>query len=433
METVLYILITLVIVTVVAVIVSRSIIKSRVAVTESSFKAQEARLETELKHATERNQELEMRHAKDLEEREKNYKEDMNALQERFNETIAKVTAQMKAETGEMLKAREKAFSESSSASIGQLVTPLKENIALLKKAMEDGNKEQAERSGEMREQIRNLMEHSDAARKSADELAAAFKHSGKVQGDWGEAVLDELLSSQGLTCGIHYDTQAAITPNLRPDVILHLDNRREVIIDSKVSLTAYMNYVNAETDEDKKNSLKEHVDSIKRHWKELSAKDYSSYVKAPKVSAGYVIMFVPVSGAFWTALNADPGLWREAANHNVYITDEMSLFTVLKMVKLTWTQIAQVQNHEKVFKLADEMMDRVGMFMETYENVGKALQQAAKAYDDGNEKLTPGGQSIITTAKKLVELGAKNKGKHAIKALLDVSEVPISSQADQT
>ena len=407
MSTIVYIIVAVAVTAAVAVIVARSIIKSRVALTQASFKAEEARLQAELKHAIERNQELEERHTKDYE-----------ALQERFNETIAKVTAEVKAETGEMLKAREKAFSESSSASIGQLVNPLKENIAELKKAMEAGSKDQAERSGEMREQIRSLMEHSDAARKSADELAAAFKHSGKVQGDWGETVLEELLSSQGLTSGIHFDTQASLTPNLRPDVILHLDDKREVIIDSKVSLTAYMNYVNAENEADRKTCLKEHVESVKRHWKELSAKDYSSYVKAPKITAGYVIMFVPVAGAFWTALNAEPGLWREAAKNNVYITDEMSLFTVLKMVKLTWTQIAQVQNHEKVFELADEMMERVGMFMEHYEAVGKALEQATKAYEDGEKKLLPSGKSILNTSKKLKELGAKNDGKHAIKAL---------------
>ena len=407
MSTIVYIIVAVAVTAAVAVIVARSIIKSRVALTQASFKAEEARLQAELKHAIERNQELEERHTKDYE-----------ALQERFNETIAKVTAEVKAETGEMLKAREKAFSESSSANIGQLVNPLKENIAELKKAMEAGSKDQAERSGEMREQIRSLMEHSDAARKSADELAAAFKHSGKVQGDWGETVLEELLSSQGLTSGIHFDTQASLTPNLRPDVILHLDDKREVIIDSKVSLTAYMNYVNAENEADRKTCLKEHVESVKRHWKELSAKDYSSYVKAPKITAGYVIMFVPVAGAFWTALNAEPGLWREAAKNNVYITDEMSLFTVLKMVKLTWTQIAQVQNHEKVFELADEMMERVGMFMEHYEAVGKALEQATKAYEDGEKKLLPSGKSILNTSKKLKELGAKNDGKHAIKAL---------------
>ena len=346
------------------------------------------------------------------------HEEAMNSLQRRFDETIAKVRAEVKAETGEMLKERERAFAESSGASIGQIVNPLKENIAELRKAMEDGSREQAERRGELKQQIQSLMEHSDAARKSADELAAAFRHRGKVQGDWGETVLEELLASQGLREGVHFDTQVAITPNLRPDLVLHLDDRREVIIDAKVSLTAYMDYVNAENDGDREAALKAHVDSLKRHVRELAAKDYSSHIAPPKVTAGYVIMFVPVTGAFWTALNAEPGLWREAARQNVYITDEMSLYTVLKMVKLTWTQIVQAQNHEKVFKLADEMIERVGMFMEQYDAVGKALKDAAEAYDQGKEKLTPGGQSIITTSKKLIDLGARNNGRHPLKEL---------------
>jgi DNA recombination protein RmuC len=214
-------------------------------------------------------------------------------------------------------------------------VNPLKENIAELKKAMEEGNKEQAERNGEMRERIKSLMEHSDAARKSADELAAAFKHGNKVQGDWGETILEELLNSHGLTKGIHYDTQAVIRDKngnvvrneegnmMKPDVILHLDERREVIIDSKVSLTAYVDYVNSENEADRQTHLKNHIESIKKHVKELAAKNYSSYVESPKVSAGYVIMFVPNIGALWTALKAKPDLWRKAAEQNVSIADE--------------------------------------------------------------------------------------------------------------
>lgn len=369
--------------------------------------------------------------------RDKSHAEAMDALQRRFDETVAKLSAQLKSDTGEMLKARQQEFSETSKLSIGQLVDPLKQNIAELRKAMEEGNREQAERNGEMRERIKSLMEHSDAARKSADELAAAFKHGSKVQGDWGETVLDELLSSQGLTRGVHYDVQAVILDasghpvhsagggNYRPDVILHLDERREVIIDSKVSLTAYVDYVNAETEADRQMYLKAHLDSIKKHVKELAAKDYSSQVKAPKVSAGYVIMFVPNVGALWTALNAEPDLWRKAADRNVYIADEQSLYGALKIVRNTWTQVAQAQNHEKVYELANEMIDRVGMFMEKYDAVGKALKKASDEYDEGLKKLDVRGQSIINTSAKLIKLGAKTSDKHPVSALLDIDDIP--------
>lgn len=302
---------------------------------------------------------------------------------------------------------------------------------------MEEGNKEQAERNGEMRERIQSLMEHSDAARKSADELAAAFKHGSKMQGDWGETILEELLSSQGLTKGVHFDTQAVIrgidgkpvrNENggiMRPDIILYLDERREVIIDSKVSLTSFVDYVNAENEADRQVFLKAHLESIKKHVKELAAKDYASYVQSPKVAAGYVIMFVPNMGALWTALNAEPDLWRKAADMNVYIADEQTLYGALKIVSMTWTQVAQAQNHEKVYELANEMIDRVGLFMEKYEAVGKALKKASDEYEDGKKKLVPQGQSIINTSGKLIKLGAKNSDKHPIKALLDVDEIP--------
>lgn len=370
------------------------------------------------------------------------HKDAMDALQKRFDETVARVSAQLKEEAGEMLKARQKEFSESSNLSLGQIVNPLKENIAELKKAMEDGSKEQAERNGEMRERIKSLMEHSDAARKSADELAAAFKHGNKMQGDWGETILEELLSSQGLTKGVHFDTQAVIRDAdgktvrneggsiLRPDVILHLDGRREVIIDSKVSLSAYVDYVNAENELDRQNCLKAHLDSIKKHVKELATKDYSSYVKSPKVSAGYVIMFVPNMGALWTALNAEPDLWRKAADQNVYIADEQSLYGALKIVSMTWTQVAQAQNHEKVYELANEMIDRVGQFMEKYEALGKALKKASDEYEAAERKLSPQGQSIINTSNKLIKLGAKNSDKHPIKTLVDIDEIPALEDA---
>lgn len=474
---------------VIAFIIARGIVRSRITQAvesaqikaESFYKSEQARIDSDLRHARERCNELlaqieavkadtqkqlqaakenaaallkqtkeegdklleetkadlNRRNEADIAAREKAHKEAMDSLQMRFDETMAKVSAQVRSDTADMLKARQKEFSESSNISIGQIVNPLKQNIVDLKKAMEDGNKEMAERNGEMRERIQTLMQHSDAARKSADELAAAFKHGSKVQGDWGETILEELLSSNGLTKGIHFDTQAVIRSKdgkviknedgsiMRPDVILHLDERREVIIDSKVSLTAYVDYVNAENEADRKTFLKSHVESIRKHVKELSAKDYSAYVESPKVTAGYVIMFVPNAGALWAALNAEPDLWRKAAESNVYIADEQSLYGALKIVSLTWTQVAQAQNHEKVYELANEMIDRVGMFMERYEAIGTALKKASDEYDAGKKKLVPQGQSIINTSGKLIKLGAKNSDKHPVKALLDIDEIP--------
>lgn len=370
------------------------------------------------------------------EEWQKQTKFALDAQQARFDETIAKVTAQLKTATDDMLKQRQKEFAESSHINLGQIVTPLRETIDSMKKVMNESTLKQTSISSEMKANIENMMRQSEAAKKSADELARVFKHGSKVQGDWGETVLDELLDSQGLTRGIHYEIQSVIRDSdgyvvksnegsiMRPDVILHLDQRREVIIDSKVSLTAFMDYVNAEEDK-RQQYLKAHIDSIQKHVKELSAKDYSSYVQAPKVKMDYVIMFVPHTGALWTALHTQPDLWRKAMEKNVFIADEQSLFAALRIINLTWTQISQAQNHERVYALANEMLDRVGQFMKKYQSIGKALENAVKAYEEGEKKLLPGGQSILQTCGKLEKLGAKQSDKNPLPQIIDIDEIP--------
>ena len=363
---------------------------------------------------------------------EENHRKAMEAQEERFKESLARVTSEMKTATDEMLKQRQQEFSQSSTQNIGQIVTPLKETIETMRQAMDNTNLKHTELSSAMKEQIQMLMRQTESARLSAEELARVFKHGSKVQGDWGETVLCELLDAHGLTCGRHYDTQTTLRDAqgnvlkteqgsmLRPDVVLHLDGKREVIIDSKVSLTAFMDYVNAETEEERQRYLKAHVDSLQKHVKELSTKDYSSYICPPKVRMDYVIMFVPHSGALWTALNAQPDMWRRAMEKNVFIADEQTLFAALRIVSLTWTQIAQAENHEKVYTLANEMLDRVGQFMKKYQAIGKALENAQKAYEDGEKKLQPSGQSILQTCAKLQKLGAKQSTTNPLPLIND-------------
>ena len=397
----------------------------------------QSRLES-MKEQAEKSEAEIRRHCQQLmEQKDKASAEVMAAMQAKFDETMQKVSAQVRTATDDMLRQRQKEFAESSSAGLGQIVAPLKETMEKMKQAMTDSTIRQTAMSSEMKATIESMMRQSEAARKSADELARVFKHGTKVQGDWGETVLDELLESQGLTKGIHYDVQSTIRDAsgnavksasgsiMRPDVILHLDTRREVVIDSKVSLTAYIDYVNAQTEEDRQKYLKAHVDSIQKHVRELSAKDYSSYIQPPKVKMDYVIMFIPHSGALWTAVNLQPDLWRKAMEQNVFIADEQTLFAALRIINLTWTQIAQAQNHEKVYALADEMLERVGMFMKKYHEIGKALENAARAYEEGEKKLLPKGQSILNTCAKLERLGARQSDRNPLPQLVDIDEIP--------
>ena len=212
---------------------------------------------------------------------DKRHAEAFAAQQAKFDETIAKVSAQMKADTADLLKKRQEEFAASSNTSIGQIVNPLKETIDRMKEAMKENTIKQTSISSEIKTQAENMMRQSAAAKESADELTRVFRHAGRVQGNWGEIILDELLESQGLTKGVHYELQSSIRDaagdvvrndddrSMRPDVILHLDQKRDVIIDSKVSLTAFMDYVNAEDEADRQKYLKAHVDSIQKHVKD--------------------------------------------------------------------------------------------------------------------------------------------------------------------
>ena len=385
--------------------------------------------------------EAEAQQQKALAEKDAAWNDIMKGQEQRFNETMARMSEQMKNATADMLKDRQKEFADSSNQQLGQIVNPLRETIDKMKQTMADTTLKQTEMSSVLKDNIERSMQQAMAAKKSAEELANALKHGSKVQGDWGEAVLDELLTSQGLVRGIHYDTQAVIRDaqgntvhtddgaTLRPDVILHLDQRREVIIDSKVSLTAFLDYANADNEADRQRFLKTHIDSLQKHVKELSTKDYSAYVQPPKVRMDYVIMFVPHTGALWTALNAQPDLWRKAMEQNVFIADEQTLFAALRIISLTWTQIRQTENHEQVYRLANEMLDRVGQFMKKYAAIGKALKTATTAYDDAERKLQPSGQSILQTCAKLQKLGAKQSDKNPLPQLIDIDEVAALAQ----
>lgn len=430
---------------IVAVLLSRAVIRNHkvqeAKLLEQAEKSKQEALEALRKSSAEQLEAQKQSSAQQLEAQKKageealalqkkNSEEAIKLIQTQFEESTKALRAQLKDDTSQILKSRQEELEKSSQQNIGQILDPLKKNIEELRKAMDEGSKEQAERNGELKERIANLMQQSDATRKSADELAKALKHGSKVQGDWGETVLNELLDSQGLTEGRHYEVQHVLCDEcghpiknanggiLRPDVILHLDTKRDLVIDSKVSLSAFIDYMNAENEDSRREALKRHIESLRKHVDELSKKDYASYISADRQMVDYTIMFVPVSGALWTAMNEDKNLWRDAADKKVYIADEQSLYGALRMVSLTWTQISQAENHRKVYELANEMIERVGMFREKYENLGNALEKAQKEYQEGKKKLEPGGVSIINTSKKLIELGSKNSSKHPIKLI---------------
>ena len=218
-----------------------------------------------------------------LEAQERMHTAAMSAQQSRFDEILARVQAEMKNATDEMLRQRQKEFAESSNTNLGQIVNPLRETIEKMKQTMSDSTLKQTELSSEMKANIENMMRHSADAKESADELARVFKHRSKVQGDWGEQVLTNILHDSGLREGVEYMVQDNVKDeegrNLRPDVIVKGADGTRIIIDSKVSLTAYSDYVGAEDDDQRKVAIKANHESLWKHVEELSKKNYAKLV----------------------------------------------------------------------------------------------------------------------------------------------------------
>ena len=375
---------------------------------------------------------------------EKRHDEAVKSMKQTFAETIDHLKANLKAATEDMLKMRQAEFTDINKQNMQSIVDPLNETIAKMKQAMDGYSKEQNEFSGSMKTSIQAIIQQTETARQSAIELTTALKHDTKMQGDYGEAILDEILSKQGFTEGIHYELQYVMKDEagrelkgddgkgLRPDVLFHIDTVRDVIIDSKVNLTDFINFANAETPDERKMHLERHVKSIESQVKLLSQKNYFKYHKKTNTRMDYVIMFVPISAAWWEALRYKPSLWREAMDSNVYIADEQTLFAALRIIKLTWTQIAQVKSQKEIFDLVNQMIDRVGQFMKSYKAIGEAIGKAQDAYDKGYEKLTPGGQSILTTTTNLLKLGGRDSKTNPVAKFIDVDEIPALPEPEE-
>ena len=242
------------------------------------------------------------------------------------------------------------------------------------------------------------------------------------------EEPLDELLESQGLKEGIHYEKQVTLRDRsgkavlneesgkrMIPDTILHYPDGKDAVIDSKVSLTAFVDYQNAETDEQRAEALQRHVKSVRQHVAELARKDYSAYIKSPRQALNYVIMFVPNEGALQLALSAAPNLWREAFSTGVFITGEQNLIAALRIIQIAWTQMQQAQNQEAIYDTARMLLDRVADFIGHFETVGQKLQDASSYYAKAADKLKDGRLSVVGAANKLIKLGAKTSAKKVI------------------
>ena len=317
---------------------------------------------------------------------------------------------------------------EQNAESLTGITQPLKEAIARMQQAISDTQKESAAHSASFREQMLLMMQQTQQLGEKAEGLTNVLRRDNKVAGNMGEIILGDLLTSQGLTEGIHYEVQARLRDELgrplknddtgremQPDVILHYPQGQDAIVDSKVSLVAYEKYVNAKTAEEKERYLQDHIRSVRQHVNELARKDYSKYIQNGRDAVDFVIMFVPFESSLQLALANDPTLWREAFEKKVFVTGEQNLLGILHMIHIAWVQNQQAENQEKVFGLAEQLLDRLGDFVKRYNDLGEKLHKTVEAYDNANNKLITGRQSVAQKGRELVDLGAKENPNRKI------------------
>lgn len=408
---------------------SRSIYRSQMEVRELSLRnecdAQILALKKELEsqamlHQSELNAKTEA-----LKKEKESAQEMVRQAQENYEKALKEmketVVSSMTAETEKLLKTREKELKDGNQSNMDGILKPLKESISAMEKAMKDNAdshlKSTTELSEQLKRAVKDMQEKTSDVGRKADTLSEALTGKPKVQGCFGENFLDAILAGEGLQEGTHYTREAANDDLSRPDFVFHFKDgyeEKDLVVDSKVSLTAFVDYMNAATPEDKASALDRHIKSVRKHIDELSRKEYAK--KRAKSFADYVLMFMPRDMAFRVALEADPMLWQEAYQKNVLIATEQTIMPFLKIIQLTWNKFQQDTNTQKITTAAQNMIDRVGAFYDAYIDLGKKLKSVTTAYNSGISKLKEGGQSITTSAKQVMELGVKrSKGKEFI------------------
>lgn len=353
--------------------------------------------------------------------------------EENFNRALKDmketVMASVTAETEKILKRREEELTSGNNSAMDNILKPLKESIASMQKAMKENETSHvavtARLSAQLEQAVKEMAEKTSDVGKKADSLSDALTGRPKVQGCFGENFLDDILVREGLKEGTHYTREAANEDKSRPDFVFHFKDgfeEKDLIVDSKVSLTAYVEYVNAGSDEEKKTALDKHVKSVRKHVDELSKKDYTR--KTAKSFADYVLMFMPMEMAYRVALEADPMIWQDAYKKNVLIVSEQTLMPFLKIMHLTWNKYRHDTRIHEITQAAQNMIDRVADFYAKYSEIGKKLKAVGEAYNSGAKKLQEGGFSITTSAKQVMELGAKLSAGKEIKVPEDIPEI---------
>lgn len=335
---------------------------------------------------------------------------------------IELLKAEFKATAGELMEQKKESLNSANKEHLSPLVLQLREQLEKVERQLSRTREEGAKENARMEQIIKEMATRTIEVGKGADALAQALRGNNKMQGNYGEVVLADILKNAGLVEGEDFYTQELIRDEagnavkhaesgrkLIPDVIVNLPDNRQIVIDSKVSLSAYVDWCNAEEIRAKEEAGRRHIESVTRHVEELQGKSYQKYLKSSGVkSIDYSIMFIPNEGAFQLYLENDAALWHSAYEKGVIITGRLTLFSMLRMIMVVWRQVKQERNMEEIIRNSSILLNRVAEFNAHMESIGKALQQADSAYENACRKMVGGKQSIAVSVRKLQELGAK-------------------------
>ena len=373
-----------------------------------------------------------VQYLKALEEIKANNEKAIAELKAGQEKAIEAAKTALALENEKTLKAREEALKQEAAETMKVITGGLDRNIREMKEAFESQKKTQTEESTSIKTQfaetVRHLKEQTESIGNKAETLASALKGKNKMQGIFGETILENILKTEGLREGHDYDAEfwlrdkkGNIIQNedtgkrMRPDFALHFPDKTDILIDSKVSLSALADYFDAETDEQRADASQRNLQSVQDHIKELTSKEYQKYVVGRK-TLEYVIMFIPNYGAYQLAKQEDPEVFAKAFQQGVLITTEETLIPFLRLIRTAWVQKEQMENISEIVKAAEEMVDRVGLFCRFNSELEKDLEGVLDGFRENTKRLVDGKQSIVKAAIKAIKHGiTPPAGKNAL------------------
>ena len=344
--------------------------------------------------------------------------------QKQMRQQLTLIREQMNSASEKILKERAEELSAVNKEQLSGILTPLQTHIQQMREAVERSDREHNSTMQRLDATIKTSIEQSRQVGERADKLAQALTGENKTQGNFGELRLKQLLEGMGLQEGEQFTLQETIRDKdgyvvyeeeghrLIPDAILHFPDKRDVIIDSKMSFTAFEDYHNAETEAQRQDALKRHLTSMRNHVNELSRKNYSKYIAEGHAKLDFVLMYVFSESALQLALSNDATLWKDAYDRGVIITGSQNLYTMLRVLEMTWKQVRQVENQQKIMECANMIVDRVQLFAERFESVKQQLLKTQDSFDKLESITADSGQSILTPASRLLKMGASQNPK---------------------